>query len=498
MTRTLIQGRFVIASDSERHHIIEDGQVVYEGERIIFTGHDYPEPVDEVIDAGEAVVGPGFIDLDALFDLDSTVLGFDNNPGWQKGRVWASSYVERGPRDVYTPEEEDFQHEYAMVQLLLNGITTALPIRSILYRAWAETYDENARAAATAARLGLCCYLGPSYRAGLPMVYPDGSYGMHWDEERGMQGLEEAIRFVRDFDGTHDGLIRGFLQPDRIEGCTEELIERTAHAAAELACPVRLHCCQGELEVQLVHERWGKSSLEVLRDLGLLRLQPLLPHGIYLGGVDPAPEDVEREIGWLAESGATVVHCPVVSARGGKVMDSFSRFREGGVNIGLGTDIFPPDLILNMHTGVMATRIQEESPRASAADYYTAATIGGANAIGRRDLGRLMPGALADITIFDLSGFHLGQFIDPIQTMVMSGGGRDFTTVIVNGRTVVQDRRIDGVDYLTLHQRAQRQYEHLIASYPERSHLHPPVGEIFKPSFPIRRRTGPAQVDPPR
>ncbi len=487
MTRTLIRGKWVIASDGETHHILEDGEVVYEGNRIIFTGHGYAEPVDEVIDAGNAVVGPGFVDLDALFDLDSTVLGFDNHPGWKKARVWASTYVEASPRDVYTPEEEDFQHEYAMVQLLLNGITTALPIRSILYREWAETYQENANAAEAAARLGIRMYLGPSYRTGLPVVYPDESIGFHWDIERGMQGLENAIRFVRDFDGAHDGLIRGFLQPDRIEGCTEELLIETARAAEELDCPVRLHCCQGELEVEEVDKRWGKSSLELLHDLGFLSPRALLPHGQFLGGIAPTPEAIERELDWLTESGATIAHCPVVSARHGGILDSFGSYRERGVRIGLGTDTYPPDMILNMHVGVMTARAADGNMNVTAADYYHVATISGADAIGRPDLGRLTPGALADITIFDLDGFHLGQFVDPVQTMVLNGSGRDFKTVIVDGRKVVNDHRVPGIDTAAYHARAQQQYEKLIASYPERSHLHPPVEEIFTPSFPIRR-----------
>lgn len=488
MTRTLIRGRYVIASDGDAHHILEDGEIVYEDNRIVFTGYDYPEPVDAVIDAGNAVVGPGFIDLDALFDLDSTILGFDNSPGWAKARVWASTYVERGPRDVYTEDEEDFQHEYAMGHLLLNGITTALPIRSILYREWAETYEEHARAAETAARLGIRAYLGPSYRTGLPVVYPDASIDMHWNIERGMRGLDDAIRFVRDFDGAHDGLIRGFLQPDRIEGCTEDLIVRSAEAAQELDCPIRLHCCQGELEVQEVHRHWGRSSLTLLRDLGFLSPRALLPHGIHLGGVDPTPEQVDREIGWLAESGATVVHCPLVSARGGSVMDSFTRFSERGVQLGLGTDTWPSDMLLNMLVGVIATRIRDGAPRVTAADYYHAATIGGADALGRRDLGRLMPGALADITVFDLDDPRVGQRIDPIQTMVLNGSGRSFTTVIVNGRTVVRDGQLPGIDLNNWHERAQRQFDTLIASYPERSHLHPPVEQIFAPAFPIRER----------
>ncbi|MGC4106124.1 MAG: amidohydrolase family protein [Thermomicrobiales bacterium] len=488
MTRTKIRGAWVIASDGDSHHILQDGEVVYDGNTIVFTGHDYPEPVDEVIEAGNAVVGPGFIDLDALFDLDTTILGFDNTPGWKKGRVWPTTYLERGARDVYTPEEEAFQHEYAMVQLLRNGITTGLPIRSIFYRKHAETYEENALAAEAAARLGIRMYLGPSYRTGLTTVTPDGTFVQAWEIEEGMRGFEEAVRFVRDFDGAHGGLIRGFLQPDRIEGCTEDLLVETARAARDLDCPVRLHCCQGEMEVRLVQERWGKSSLEVLHDIGFLTNRMLLPHGTNLGGVNPTPERIERELGWLAESGATIVHCPLVSLRHGTMMDSFPRFREMGISIGLGTDTWPPDLIQNMHVGVMAARTIDPARTTSAADYYTAATIGGANAIGRRDLGRLTPGALADITVFDLDAFHMGQFIDPIQTMVLNGSGRDITMAIVDGRVVMRDREIPGIDLPAMHLRAQGQYEKLIATFPERSHLHPPVEEIFQPSFPVVRR----------
>jgi cytosine/adenosine deaminase-related metal-dependent hydrolase len=136
---------------------------------------------------------------------------------------------------------------------------------------------------------------------------------------------------------------------------------------------------------------------------------------------------------------------------------------------------------------VMGARAVDSGRPVSAADYYTAATIGGADALGRPDLGRLMPGALADFTIFDLTGDHLGQFIDPIQTMVLSGTGRDITTVIVDGRVVMRDRELPGVDIDAMRLRAQDQFGRLIATYPERSHLHPPVEEIFSPSFPIRR-----------
>jgi cytosine/adenosine deaminase-related metal-dependent hydrolase len=170
--------------------------------------------------------------------------------------------------------------------------------------------------------------------------------------------------------------------------------------------------------------------------------------------------------------------------RYGEALESFARYRKRGINIGLGTDTYPPDIVENMRQGINLSRVIERDKSAcSAAEFYTAATLGGAIALRRDDLGRLAPGAKADITLFDLSGFHLGQFIDPIQTMVLSGSGRDFRTVIIDGRVVMRDRQIAGVDLAEYRDRAQRQYDKLISTYPERTWRHPPVEEIFTPSF---------------
>ncbi len=431
------------------------------------------------------MIAPGFVDLDALFDLDTTVLGFDNQPGWKKGRIWSEDYVAAGPTEAYSFEEEAFQHRYAMAQLLLGGITTALPIRSLLYRAWAETYDEHAQAAEDAAALGLRIYLGPSYRTGYGTVDASGTLGIHWDVERGYQGLDEAIRFVRDFDGAHDGLVRGFLQPDRIEYCTEELLARTRDAGAELGCPVRLHCCQGTVELQTVQERWGTTSLTVLRELDFLNERTILPHGVFLGGVEPTAEQIEREIGWLVESGASIVHCPLVMARHADVMRSFTRIRNAGVRIGMGTDTWPPDFWSNVQVGMLTARIADGSMEANCADHFTAATIGGADALGRPDLGRLAPGALADIVVWDLSSPHLGQLPDPIQRLVLSGSRRDARMVIVDGRVVVEDGALPGVDLEAWEARAREQYRTVMEHAVARSVGRPPVEELYRPTFPL-------------
>ena len=194
---------------------MKEAEVVYQDDTIVFVGHDYGGPVDQEFDGGNSILGPGFIDLNALADLDTTVLAFDNQPDWAKGRVWPDDYLKSGPVEMYSDEEQTFKMKYAFVQLIRNGITTAQPITSMFYREWAETYDEFARSADSAAEVGIRAYLGPCYMTGVTLIRDDGSFTTHWDEERGMKGLESAKAYVEKFDGAHGGLIRGMLAPDQ-------------------------------------------------------------------------------------------------------------------------------------------------------------------------------------------------------------------------------------------------------------------------------------------
>jgi cytosine/adenosine deaminase-related metal-dependent hydrolase len=251
--------------------------------------------------------------------------------------------------------------------------------------------------------------------------------------------------------------------------------------------PVRLHCCQSKIEYDLVLAQHGLSPPEWLQSLGFLDERSLLPHGTYVSGsrhVDHPGRDLEI----IRDAGATIVHCPLVSGRHGNAIDHFGRYREMGVKLAMGTDTSPPDMIMNLQVGMILARTMAGSVHAARSeDYYDAATIGGADALGRPDLGRLQPGARADITVFDLDRPHLGQVIDPIQTMLLAGHGRDFTSVIIDGRFVMEERVIPDVDEAADKRRAQRQFEGVMARYPQRTHGHPAASEIFSSSYPVER-----------
>ena len=201
--------------------------------------------------------------------------------------------------------------------------------------------------------------------------------------------------------------------PDRIETSTGTLLQRTAGIAAEMGAPVRQHCAQSPVELRLVAEQHGSGPIEWLEKIGVLHPNWLLPHGTLA---------TQAELELVAGAGATLVHCPLVVARHGGMLKSFPRCRSMGINIGLGTDTFPADMIQNMQIGMMTARLADGMDAIRSEAMFDAATLGGAQALNRPDLGRLAPGTKADIAVIDFS--RILQPPDPVQTVMPSSSGR--------------------------------------------------------------------------
>lgn len=493
--RTKFSAEFVLGHEAGQHVLIRNGEVVYEDHSIIFVGQGYGGPVDESFDVGRSLITPGLIDLDALTDIDHLLIDSWASADRAGGLQWSEDYFRHRRRDVFTPQERQTIREYALVQLALHGITTYMPIAAETHSAWAEDFDELVGMSETSRRIGLRGYLGPAYRSGVNIMRPDGQRDVAFDEEQGRAGLTGALRFLDYATALADPLVTGVLLPCRIETVSEELLRATAEAARERQAMVRLHCLQGALERELLQRWYGLAPLQLLERTGLLREHLLIPHGIFVDR-NPLVGGADRgDLQTLADANVSIIHCPLTSFRYGTALDSFAAFRDAGVNLCLGTDSFPPDLIRGMDTGVHLGKLTGHRPDAAPAEhYFEAATTGGARALGRSDLGKLEAGAEADMVVFALDDIRDGVLDDPVRTLLLSGTARQATHSVVAGRVVMRDGVIPGINVEALKTEAQRLFGRMRDAYSERDTERRPADELFPPTFPpARARRGPLQ-----
>ncbi|WP_087874597.1 amidohydrolase family protein [Arthrobacter globiformis] len=481
---TKISARYVLGSDGNQHTLIEDGEVVFHGDAIVFVGHNYSGPVDEEHDYGQSLIMPGLIDLDALADIDHLILDSWPSPGVAPGQLWSEDYFANRRRDVFTRAERAKVREFALAQLALHGITTYMPIASEIHSSWAESFEELVDMAETSRRMGLRGFLGPAYRSGVHTTTAEGTRAVLFDEAEGIAGLRDAERFLDYAAGLADPLVTGVLLPCRIETLSENIMRETARIARERDAIVRLHCLQSPLEDGLLQQSAGRGVLELLESTGLFGTRLLIPHGVVIDGKDPDAVAPGGPLDLLARHSVSIVHCPLTSFRYQKQLVSFDRFRAAGVNMCLGTDSFPPDLVRGIDVGMHLARLVEERPDAgSLADYFDAATLGGARALGRADLGQLAPGMQADITVVSLGHFGDGVVEDPLRTLVLNGTARQVTDTFVAGRPVVVGGALPGVDLEALRADGQLLFDRMRAAYSERDVQRREPDQLFPPVY---------------
>jgi 5-methylthioadenosine/S-adenosylhomocysteine deaminase len=117
------------------------------------------------------------------------------------------------------------------------------------------------------------------------------------------------------------------------------------------------------------------------------------------------------------------------------------------VNMSLGTDTNPQSVIEAMRWAAVCSKIVERSTQATtAADAFDAATLGGARALGRDDLGRIAPGARADLVLWKAASWAMTPLRDPIKNIVFNATAEDVDRVYVDGRLVVDGGRVLAAD----------------------------------------------------
>jgi len=426
--RTLIKASHIIAYDGKQHRYLKDGVVVYEGDTIIQVGKKFDGTVDNVIDATNKVVTPGLVNTHihmAGGPLDKSLIEDRGSRNFYNSGLFEMLPARGAAQDI---EANHASIEFSIVELLHTGTTCALEIG-----AHPDFVAEQA------ARYGFRAYIGPSFRSARWHTDDGRTVKFAWDEPAGNAAFESAVRWIEENDGKHDGLVKGFLSPTTVDNCTEALLKRVRETTNRLQVPLQIHVSQSVIEFQEIARRHGLSPIEWLEQIGFLGSDVILAHAIILAGGSWA-QYAGDDIAVMARNRVSVAHAPWVFARRGIAMESFSLYLRAQINMTLGTDTTPQSMIEAMKfAAVISKIIDRQTEVATAADVFNAATLGGAKAIGRDDLGRITKGAKADLVIWEGHSIWMSPLRDPVKNIVYNAQAEDVKTVIVNGKMVLDN-----------------------------------------------------------
>ncbi|MGH6959356.1 MAG: amidohydrolase family protein, partial [Dongiaceae bacterium] len=379
--RTLIKGGWIVAFDGAAHRILENGVLVYEGDRIVHLGRGYDGAVDRIIDAARDLVSPGLINTHVHIGSqagDRMVLDGGRRDLFRSGFLnhWPAKGV-RGP-NLFAFEEPLASLRYSLASLARFGATTVVEMGG-------EFGDDPGGLAGLAAELGIRLYTTPGFASASHYYDQAGRLNLQWDERAGLAALDRACEFAGDIDGDHHGLVRAILVPFEFYTCTPDLLRRAKRAAAGLGIGITLHVAESVIEFHDTIRQTGKTPIGVLRDLEFLGPEVILGHCLYTGGHSQTAYPFDSDLPAIAESGASVAHCPAVFSRRGVTLESFDRYREAGINLSIGTDSYPQDILEEMEFGAIVGKLATRNHEAgNARDLFNAATLGGARAL-RRD-----------------------------------------------------------------------------------------------------------------
>jgi 5-methylthioadenosine/S-adenosylhomocysteine deaminase len=212
------------------------------------------------------------------------------------------------------------------------------------------------------------------------------------------------------------------------EDLTAEALDRTSGYQEKYAPIFALHCLETVKRREIVLDRWGRSTVRLLADRGLLSSRTVMFHGCEIDADDLA---------LVAAAGASIMHCPVSNLSiHGRIPPATDWFR-AGVTVGLGTDWGDTDM-----WGVIRTAwlLQQTGPRppATRSDVLRMATRGGAVGYARDDLGEIAPGRTADLVFLDADRLRPSELPTLAFAILAEGGPALVREVMVGGEWVLR------------------------------------------------------------
>jgi len=440
MTTTKISNADWVAAwdaDVGSHVYLRDVDVVFRDDRIVHVGAGFEGPADTIIDGRGLFVLPGLIDVHSHPSTETGARGIREEHGVPE--QFMTGLFERLQAFHLDGEGQLAGAELSYADLLCSGVTTLVDF-TVPFDGWLDVL----------ARSGLRGYAAPGYASASWGMTAPQQLVYNWDEAAGRQGFEAALGVIETAANHPSGRLDGMFAPGQIDTCTEKLLRDTLAEARNQGRRITTHASQSVLEVREIIQRHGITPVQWAAEIGLVGPDVILAHVIFIDSHSSIHWHTRRDRDLLAETGTTVAHCPLPFARYSEVLENFGDYRGAGVRLAMGTDTFPHNMLEEMRFAGILGRIAAKNVHAlSGADLLHAATIAGAEALGREDIGRIAVGAKADLVLVDTTHPAMMPARDPLRSLVYSAAERAVRDVYVDGNQVVADGRAVHLDPVT-------------------------------------------------
>ena len=394
--------------------LIEDGFVAAVG------AGDEPEADERVALAG-AVVTPGLVNTH--HHLYQTLT---------RARAQQATLFEWLVELYPTWARVDAEAEYAaartgLAELMLSGCTTVFDHHYVFPRGRPGLVEAEVQAARE-----LGCRLVAS-RGSMDLGVSDG--GLPPDElvEDVDAVLADTERLAGELHETGPGAqIQIAVAPCSPFSVTGRLMTESAELARRLGLKLHTHLAETVEEEAYCKELYGCSPVEYLDSLGWLDGDVWCAHCVHLSAA---------EIGRFAETGTGVAHCPTSNLRLGAGVAPVRAMIDAGVRVGLGVDGSASNershLFNDVKQALLVARGRGGPQAMTAREAIRLGTRGGADVLGRSDIGSIEPGKCADLAVWATDGLELAGAADPVAGLVFAGAHR-VDRLYVGGELVVR------------------------------------------------------------
>ncbi len=408
-----------ILTSNEADTIIRDASLAINGNTIVAVGTT--EEIEgrysgsRIINARDCLVMPGLINA----HTHAAMTCFRGLADDMELMDWLNNYIFPAEARNVDPELAYWGSLLACAEMIRSGTTT-----------FCDMYMFEDETAQAARRAGMRCLLGEGL-----FDFPSPN------SKTPAEGLAYTRMLIKKWAG--NPLVNIMVEPHTLYTCSPSVIKEAKALADEYAIPFAIHLLENRGEKQQLEERFGMGAVSFLKDLGCLDERFFAFHCVCMD---------DEDIRIFADHGCKVVHNPESNMKLASGVAPVTRMMEHGIIVGLGTDGCASNNDLDMF-GEMATAARLEKvarldPTVMSAKTVTRmATRDGARVLGMGDMvGSLKEGMRADIIIIDLNKPHLTPLYDEYSHIAYTMSGSDVKTVIIDGKTVMEDRRLLTID----------------------------------------------------